>query len=70
MGTREYARMFNNYLDAIRNRIFETHRELLAAGESVSAETKKTSLPGSLNVPITFGTCRAVIFGLWIFMCP
>jgi hypothetical protein len=48
MGTREYARVPNNYLDTIQDLIFETHPESLVAGESVSAETKKMSLPGSL----------------------
>jgi site-specific recombinase XerD len=50
-GTREDARVLNNYLDTMQARIFETHRQLLAAGESVSVESIKNKFTGKSERP-------------------
>ncbi|MDX1938265.1 MAG: site-specific integrase, partial [Flavihumibacter sp.] len=50
-GTREDVRVLNKYLDTMQARIFETHRQLLAAGEIVSVESIKNKFTGKSERP-------------------
>jgi site-specific recombinase XerD len=45
-GTKEEAKILNAYLDTLQARIFEAHRQLLAAGELITAETIKNKFSG------------------------
>jgi len=45
-GTRQEAKVLNHYLDTLQVRLFEIHRQLISAGESISSEIIKNKFLG------------------------
>lgn len=45
-GTKEEAKIINAYLDTLQAKVFEAHRQLLASGELITAETIKNKFSG------------------------
>lgn len=45
-GTREAAKSLNSYLDMLKVKVYDAHRQLLAADEPVTAESLKGKLTG------------------------
>lgn len=45
-GTTEEARIFNNYLKTLEQKVFEAHRQLMEKGEDINAEILKNKLLG------------------------
>lgn len=53
-GKKEDARELNAYIDMIRNKVYEAHRELVTASVPVTAEAIKQKLSGSEESPQRF----------------
>src|SRR3954469_10358035 len=50
-GTKEDARATNAYLDTLQSKVYEAHRCLIEANETVTAETIKNKLTGTSERP-------------------
>ena len=49
-GTKEDAKMLNAYLETLQVRVYETHREILAAKETLTAERAVSALACCWNL--------------------
>ena len=50
-GTKEDTRVLNAYLDTFQSKVYEVHRQLLDAGDAISAEAVKLKLSGEAQHP-------------------
>jgi site-specific recombinase XerD len=51
IGTTNEARAFNMYLDTVQLKIYEAHRQLMQAGETITAESLKNKYQGKTDRP-------------------
>jgi DNA repair ATPase RecN len=50
-GTKEDARTINAYLDTLQSKVYEVHRSLIEANETVTADAVKNKLTGVTDRP-------------------
>jgi site-specific recombinase XerD len=51
IGTTNEVRAFNMYLDTLQSKIYEAHRQLMQAGETITAESLKNKYKGKTDRP-------------------
>lgn len=51
IGATNEVRAFNMYLDTIQSKIYEAHRQLMQAGETITAESLKNKYQGKIDRP-------------------
>ena len=52
-GTKEDSKALNSYLDTIQAKLYDAHRQLLADGKPITAETLKNKFSGKSEKPIS-----------------